>query len=283
MASLTCEVWRTVMENTTCRARHFSIKASEWKPESARTVSAPVAPARRTLATVSDTKRTAPRAGVGLPGALAHMQNLAGVRPGGEEGMVPEHPGVAVARPALAVPVDLAHRGIQIDRHGGLSRSRPGGPGPAKRCGHDLVQLADVAEGERAQEGPEGGGGHGAVRQDRLGVAGAQHVGIVDRVPAEDHRLHEGHDLAPGPGRTGSVPEVHGGVHELLEAQTLGQGRGQHDPGVGHRDVHPSRLPLVSLPQATPVCGNDTRSRVPCLTRLFTGNHHASASVTCLA
>src|SRR6266511_3564319 len=32
----------------------------------------------------------------------------------------------------------------------------------------------------------------------------------------------------------------------------------------------------------TPVCGNDTRSRVPCLARLFTGNHHASASVTCL-
>jgi hypothetical protein len=45
------------------------------------------------------------------------------------------------------------------------------------------VELADVPEGERAQEGPQGGAGHDPVAHHLAGGATAQQVGVVDTVP----------------------------------------------------------------------------------------------------
>ena len=53
-------------------------------------------------------------------------------------------------------------------------------PGPAQRLGEDGVELADVAEGEGAQERPERRRRHDPVSEHRRRGPRAQHVGVVD-------------------------------------------------------------------------------------------------------
>jgi hypothetical protein len=55
--------------------------AFDQKPESKRMMSSPVAPARRTRATSSSTKRTAPALGVGRSFAHPDVEDLTGGRP----------------------------------------------------------------------------------------------------------------------------------------------------------------------------------------------------------
>jgi hypothetical protein len=50
--------------------------------------------------------------GVGPPGALAGVQDLAGVGAGGQQRVVAEGVGVAVGGALLVVAVHLAHRGV---------------------------------------------------------------------------------------------------------------------------------------------------------------------------
>jgi hypothetical protein len=102
-------------------------------------------------------------------------------------------------------------------------------PGPAP------AELADVAEGERAQERAQGGGGHHPVAEDLAGGAGAQYVGVVDAVAAGDHRLGQGEQLAPGAVGAGAVAKVDELIDDLLDAEPLGQRRGEDQPGVGDR------------------------------------------------
>jgi hypothetical protein len=65
----------------------------------------------------------------------------------------------------------------------GHHRARPGRPRAREQLLGEPVELADMAEGERAQEGPQGGGGHDPVAQHLAGGATAQQVGVVDAVP----------------------------------------------------------------------------------------------------
>ena len=87
----------------------------DQKPESKRMMSSPRAPARRTRATSSSTKRTVPALGVGRPLAQAGMEHLAGVGPRGDEGVIAEHVGVAKARPCLGLAAHLADGRVEID------------------------------------------------------------------------------------------------------------------------------------------------------------------------
>jgi hypothetical protein len=66
-------------------------------PESTRTTISPEAPARRTRAISSSTKRLVPRAHAGV-------DHLAGVGPGGQQGVVAQHLGVAEGGPGLSGP-----------------------------------------------------------------------------------------------------------------------------------------------------------------------------------
>lgn len=80
------------------------------------------------------------------------MEHLAGIGAGGQQRVVAELSGVAVGGAALVVAVDLADGGVHIDGHRRLVRSGTSGPRPGKDLLGGLVELADVAEGERTQE-----------------------------------------------------------------------------------------------------------------------------------
>jgi hypothetical protein len=71
------------------------------------------------------------------------------------------------------------------------------------------------------------------VAQHRLRAPGPQRVGVVDALTARPRRVDEGHGLVAGVGvaRRASQPDVR--VEELAQAQSLGQGSGLHQPGVG--------------------------------------------------
>jgi hypothetical protein len=79
-----------------------------------------------------------------------------------------------------------------------------------------------VAEGERAQEGPDGGGGHDPVAQDRPSGPAAQHVDVVDAVAAGQHAVHQRQQLGARVGRAGPG-----------QAEQLVSGEGDVEPGAG--------------------------------------------------
>jgi hypothetical protein len=118
------------------------------------------------------TDRSAPRAVLAAP-AHAQVQHLAGVGAGGQQRMVAEHLGVAVGRPALGVAVDLADGGVHIDGDRLLGGAGPSGPRAGEQGLGHAVELADVAEGERAQERADGGWGHHLVAEHLGGGARA--------------------------------------------------------------------------------------------------------------
>jgi hypothetical protein len=97
----------------------------------------------------------------------------------------------------------------------------------------DPVELADVPEGEGAQEGPQGGGGHDPVAQHLAGGAAAQQVGVVDAVGTRQQRMHQGQQLAAGPVRASPLAQVDHLIGGPLDAQPLGQGGRQQQARVG--------------------------------------------------
>ena len=134
------------------------------------------------------------------------------------------------------VAVDLAHGGVHVHRHGLAP-----GPGASRPCpGKDLfggaVELADMPEGERAQERPQRAGRHHPVAEHLGGGAGS-HVGVVDAVTAGHQRVHQGQDLAARPVRAGPLAQINQLVDHCLDLQPLRQGRWQQQAGVGDRVV----------------------------------------------
>jgi len=181
-----------------------------------------VAPARRTRPMVSRTRRCAPRAVFALPLRKARMEDLASAGAGGDHGVIAPHLGVAEGRTLLVVAVDLADRGVDVDGHRAGARASAGCPRPGHhQLGHP-VELADVAEGEAAQEGAERGRCHHPVAEDLVGRGAAQDVGIVDEVPTGDHRVHQGHHLAPRKEVARAPTQVDAVVDHGFEAQGAG-------------------------------------------------------------
>src|SRR4029450_475163 len=97
MAAWTCWVWRTVTENWIRWRWQAVITLADQKPESARRVSWPAAPARRAPA----------------PGSLGNPSGAGG---GAQQRVLAKQVGVAVGG-ALVVAVDLADGGVHVDRH----------------------------------------------------------------------------------------------------------------------------------------------------------------------
>jgi hypothetical protein len=75
--------------------------------------------------------------------------------------------------------------------------------------------------------------GHDPVAQHPAGGATAQHVGVVDAAPTRQHRMDQGQQLAAGPVRASPLAQVDQRIGGLLDAQPLGQGGRQQQPGVG--------------------------------------------------
>jgi hypothetical protein len=69
------------------------------------------------------------------------------------------------------------------------------------------------------------------------GRPAAQQLHVVDAVPAGDHGMDQGEQLAPGTGRTRPTAEVDQLVGGLLDPQPLCQRGGQQQPGRGDRPL----------------------------------------------
>ncbi len=207
----------------------------DQKPESKRMISSPVAPARRTRATSSSTKRFAPR--WVLAGPLAHpgVEDLAGVGPSGEDRVVAEHLGVAVGGSALGLAAHLTDGGVEIDHQ--LLGPRPAPRDHARRrvSPSTAVELAEMAEGERPEERAERGRRHDPVTEHGFGRPGAQHVGVVDVGATGRHGVHQGQHLASGQGPADRTGDVDSGVDQGFESETAHQCGHEQEPGVGHQ------------------------------------------------
>ncbi len=73
------------------------------------------------------------------------------------------------------------------------------------------------------------------MAQHRSAGAGPQGVGVVDAVAVGQGRVDEGHGLGAHVGVAGRVAQVDVVVEERQQAEMLGQGGRQDQPGVGHR------------------------------------------------
>jgi hypothetical protein len=162
------------------------------------------------------------------------VEDLSGLRPHGEQGVVAEDSAVAVGGALLLLAVHLTDRRVEVDHR--LLAPRPGTerPGPPDRLGDHRVELANVPEGEGAQERAERRGGHHPKRQDLLRRSGRQSIGVVDVGRPRQDRRHQRQHLATGQCPTDSSPQAHNLVDEGFEPEADHQ-RGRDDqPAIGH-------------------------------------------------
>jgi hypothetical protein len=174
------------------------------------------------------------------------MEHLASVRPGRQEWVVTQDLGVAEPGALLVVAVDLHDRRVEIDRRGRGPRSRTERPGAADRCCDHRIELADVPEGERPQEGAERGGRHHPEGQHPCRRPCAQAVGVVDVGGAGQDRRHQRQYLATRKGAPDASTETHRLVHQRFETQAHREGRRHEEPCCGHQrrliEGHPDPL-----------------------------------------
>ena len=72
------------------------------------------------------------------------------------------------------------------------------------------------------------------MAQRGLGGACPQRIGVGDAVAAGQGRGDERHRLGADVGVPGGIAQVNKVVEELQQAQVLGQGGRQNEPGVSH-------------------------------------------------
>jgi hypothetical protein len=164
---------------------------------------------------------------------MRRWEHLAGVGAGGQQRVVAELAGVAVAGATLVVAVDLTDGGVHIDGHRRLAGSGTGCPCPGQDGLGDPIELADVAEGEGAQERPQRRWRQHPMAQQLGGLGGAEHIGVVDAVRPGHHGVQQREDLAAGSVMAGAITEVDQLIDQLLDAQPVGEGGGQQQSGIG--------------------------------------------------
>ena len=176
--------------------------------------------------------------GVGPALAQPGHQHVAGSGGDGQQRVIAPLAGVAVvAGTLLGQAVGLADGGIEVDGQGRIAGSRPSGPGPGQQLAAHPVQLADMAPPEAAQEGTQRGWRLDRATQGAGRPPGAQHVGVVDAVAASQSGGHQRHHLIAGVGSAWRIAQVEPPVNQLGQAEILGQGGRQEQPGIGHQAV----------------------------------------------
>ncbi len=158
--------------------------------------------------------------------AVADMQHLAGIRAGREDRVIPKLTCVSVGRTLLGAAVDLADEAVQVDHQRPVTRPGASLPRAGERDVEHPVELADVPEGERAQERPQCRRGHHPVPEDQARGAGTQQVHVLDAVRAGEHPVHQRHHLAARQRRPRPpIRKPHRLVHQLLKTQPVSQRR----------------------------------------------------------
>ena len=116
------------------------------------------------------------------------MQDLAGVGAGSEQRVVAALAGVAERSALLGPAVHLADERVDVDDQSPITRAGACRPRARERLAQDAVELTDVPERKRAQEGPERRRSDDLVAEQPTGPAGPQHVAVIDAVRAPSPR-----------------------------------------------------------------------------------------------
>ena len=144
MVLVTLGTSRTVIDQPTPAAVSLSTSFQDQNAESARTVTGP------------DTPRGRSWRGPGRAPSHPGVHHLPGARTGGEQWVEAEDFGVTVRGALFLFAVHLGHGRVEVDHQvfvGFGSRTR--GPRVGQHPADDLVELADMAERERAEERPD--------------------------------------------------------------------------------------------------------------------------------
>jgi len=120
---------------------------------------------------------------------------------------------------------------------GWLPGPAPAAPRPTQDLFGGPVELADMPEGEAAQERPQRRGGHDAVAEHLGGGPGAQHVSVVDAVRPSDQRVDQGQHLPARTVMARPLAKVDQLINDRLDAEPLGQCGREQQAGVGDRVV----------------------------------------------
>src|SRR5215211_7121087 len=179
---------------------------------------------------VDEAQRAALRVGLAL--AQPDVQDLVGARARGQQRVVAELAGVAVAGALLGVAVDLAEEAVDVDHEAILARAGPRPPRAAKRLAEHPIELADVPERKRTQERPERRRGHRPMSEDRLGPPRSEHVAVIDAVSAQQHRVHQREHLASRPRGARPTVKPNGRIDERLDPEPPPELDREHEPGV---------------------------------------------------
>ena len=174
--------------------------------------------------------------GVGPALAQPGHQRVAGAGGDGQQRVIAPRTGVAVVAGALlGQTVGLADGGIEADGERRVAGSCSGLPGPGQQLAAHSVQLTDVAPGEAAQEGAQGGGRLDYAAEGAGRPPGAQRIGDADAVAARQRGGHQRHDLVAGVGPARRIAQVQVLLYQLGKAEVPGQGSRKEQPSVGHQ------------------------------------------------
>ena len=92
-----------------------------------------------------------------------------------------------------------------------------------------------MSKGERTQERPECRRRHHLERQDPLGGAGPQALGVIDVRASGQDRGHQGEHLAPRTRPADSADQSHRRIDQLFQPESDHQRRRQDQPGICHQ------------------------------------------------
>ena len=97
------------------------------------------------------------------------------------------------------------------------------------------------------------------MAEHQLGRPGPKDVRVINAISACEGGVDEGHRLDAGVGPPRRVAQVHVAAVQLLQAEVLGQGGRQDEPGVGHQvrvvELHGQRVLGRPLPSCCPGLG----------------------------
>jgi hypothetical protein len=90
------------------------------------------------------------------------------------------------------------------------------------------------------------------VAQHPAGGTGAQPVGVLDPLAADQGGVDKGHGLVTGVGRARRITKVDALIEQLAQQESLGQAGGQDQASVRHRMVVIKVTAIVSGPRQDP-------------------------------
>jgi hypothetical protein len=115
-----------------------------------------------------------------------------------------------------------------------LARAGTRSPRARDRLGQQPVELANMTEGERAQERPQRRGRGQPAAQQPSRATRPQKLAVIDAVSTEQHRVDQRHHLPTDVRRAWPVTtKPHQPVREPLDPQPPSERRDQSDPRVG--------------------------------------------------